>query len=237
MAGSDFHEGDEAATIELTLINHGRRQPRVTNARNADCVHNPGIIHRQSTEVFANLRSTPKLPHAGSIASSGGTLFTSNRCSQSGMTDTTQQARLPARGSFSSRIQRGRAILSTVNKFMKNFADYIENTGRPDESAVLSEFFSGPLTKTAVIALVMKVSSYGNESNRTQKLTPRKNHSPRCWCCWRRCFLSIFAPGVIHRTMRRVHFRGDYLGLATASLSFFAPAPGLLPVSERTPGR
>ena len=43
LAGSDFHEGDEAATIDLTLINHGRRQPSLTNARNADCVHNPGF--------------------------------------------------------------------------------------------------------------------------------------------------------------------------------------------------
>ena len=42
LAESDSQEGDEAATIELTLINHGRRQPSGTNARNADSVHNPG---------------------------------------------------------------------------------------------------------------------------------------------------------------------------------------------------
>ena len=42
LAESDSQEGDEAETTELTLINHGRHQPSTTNARNADCVHNPG---------------------------------------------------------------------------------------------------------------------------------------------------------------------------------------------------
>ena len=40
--GIGFSGGDEAATIDLTLINHARHQPSGTNARNADSVHNPG---------------------------------------------------------------------------------------------------------------------------------------------------------------------------------------------------
>jgi hypothetical protein len=36
LAEPDSQEGDEAETIELTLINHGRHQPSTTNARNAD---------------------------------------------------------------------------------------------------------------------------------------------------------------------------------------------------------
>src|ERR1019366_499396 len=42
LAESDSQEGDEAATIELTLTNHGRHQPSGPNVRNADSVHNPG---------------------------------------------------------------------------------------------------------------------------------------------------------------------------------------------------
>jgi hypothetical protein len=53
---------------------------------------------------------------------------------------------------------------------MMNFHDY--NAGRPDESAVLSEFFSGPLTKTAVIALVMKVSQLRQRIEQDPKADP-----------------------------------------------------------------
>jgi hypothetical protein len=50
-------EGDEAAKIDLTLINDGRHQPSGTNARNADCVHNPGDIGGQAMS-----KHSPDLP-------------------------------------------------------------------------------------------------------------------------------------------------------------------------------